>query len=255
MSQPLLQARGVCFSYGAKTALTDVHVRAGEGEFIAIVGRNGSGKSTLLNLMAGLLEPRSGEVLLAGRPLGAMPARRRAAWISHLPQTAPGGLGFTVEQVVLMGRYASAEGWFESACDRQACLEAMARLGLDPLRDRRISALSGGERQRALLASCLAQSARAMLLDEPAASLDIDHQLDLMELLRQECDRGRLVIVVMHDLNLALRYCSRLLVVEDGGIAADLSAKQAWADASWLNRLSARLQISFGCGGKAWVSY
>lgn len=255
MNGALLEVRGASYAYGARPALTDVEFRADPGECIAVVGRNGSGKSTLLHVLAGLIRPHSGEVLLEGRPLDSYSDRQRAHRICHLPQQSPAGLAFTVEQVVLMGRYAGAEGWFESSDDERACSAALEQLDLLEFRGRRISTLSGGERQRVLLAACLAQGAKAMLLDEPAASLDIDHQLAVMELLRKECAKGRLVIAVMHDLNLALRFGTRLLVMDSGRVVADAPAGRALSQTAWLDRLSPRLRLETSPGGQAWIRY
>lgn len=255
MSPAWLEVRGASLSYGGRPALAGVDLRAELGECIAIVGRNGSGKSTLLHLMAGLIRPCAGEVLLQGRPLDTYPARQRALLISHLPQHNPGGLAFTVEQVVRMGRYGAADGWWESRDDREACTAALRQMDLLEFRNRRLGTLSGGERQRVLLAACLAQQAAAMLLDEPVASLDIDHQLAVMELLAGLAAGGRLVIAVLHEINLALRFATRLVVMDCGRIIADMPAGRADEQRAWLARLSPRLQLAASPGGRLWVHY
>ncbi|MCS6953721.1 MAG: ABC transporter ATP-binding protein [Bryobacterales bacterium] len=255
MTEPLLQATQVEFRRGYQFCLRLSRLEAHRGEMIAVLGRNGSGKSTLVNLLAGLLAPSVGEIRVAGQRLATLPARQRPRWICHLPQLQRTELGFTVEQIVLMGRYASAEHWFESERDEHACLRALERLALTEFRNRRISTLSGGERQRVFLAACLAQEAQIWLLDEPVTFLDVEHQLAVMELLRQECEQGRLIVTVLHDVNLALRYGTRLILLEDGNLAADLSREEAVSSRSWLARLSPRLRLELWDQGQAWVRY
>jgi iron complex transport system ATP-binding protein len=255
MSSSLLHARNASFAYAGRFVLQNVSFDAGPGEFIAVIGRNGSGKSTLLNLLAGILEPSAGRVFLQGIPLSDHSPRQRAQLLCHLPQTTPSGMGFTVEQVVLMGRYSGAESWFESDEDVRACEAAIERLELQDLRRRRLSALSGGERQRALLAACLAQQAEVLLLDEPVACLDIDHQLNVMALLQRECAAGRLVMAVLHDLNLALRFCTRLMLMSECTIHADLSVRDAVSRSDWLERLSRQLRLETDGGSLWWVRF
>jgi iron complex transport system ATP-binding protein len=154
-----------------------------------------------------------------------------------------------------MGRYPFADQWFESDADRVAVSRAMARCGCEQFRARRVATLSGGERQRVLLAACLAQDARLLLLDEPATFLDVDQQLHCFSLLREEAAKGVTCIAVTHDINLALTFCSRVIVLSDKTIAHDAHIAHAREHPEWLELFSSRLQIVTTPAGQAWVCY
>lgn len=253
--QPLLAAHAVSFEYPGRRVLNSIEFAASSGEFIVLMGINGAGKSTLLDVLAGLRVPSGGEVLLEGRSLLTCPARERALRISHLPQGTKQGLPFTVEQMVLMGRYPHADRWFESDEDRAYAQDAMLRMDCFAFRDRLFSTLSGGEQQRVLLAACIAQCPAIMLFDEPSTFLDIHQQLHCFETLSRLAREGALCIAVTHDLNLALSHCTRLLILDGGNLTHDLSIEDASRDASWLSKLSPRLQLAQTPSGKPWVLY
>src|SRR5262249_3655815 len=153
-----------------------------------------------------------------------VPARERSRRISHLPQGTRTDLPFTVEQVVLMGRYAHADRWFESHEDHACAWDAMRRIDCLQFRDRLFGTLSGGEQQRVLLAACIAQSPSVMLFDEPSTYLDVRQQLHCFSTLAELAREGALCIAVTHDLNLALAHCTRFLVLNHGRLAADFPA-------------------------------
>jgi iron complex transport system ATP-binding protein len=164
-------------------------------------------------------------------------------------------LPFTVEEVVLMGRYAHADRWFESDEDRAYAYDAMLRMDCLQFRSRLFSTLSGGEQQRVLLAACIAQCPAVMLFDEPSTYLDIHQQLHCFTTLAELAREGALCIAVTHDLNLALSHCTRVLVLDQGRLAADLSVQDAARESRWLARLSTRLQMARTPEGKPWVLY
>ena len=199
-----------------------VSLRIGRGECWAIVGPNGAGKSTLLRLMAGLLQPRGGEIEFEGKSLGRLAARERARRIAFLPQQMPGDLDFRVEDLVLMGRYPHRSlGMFESAEDRRIVERAMVRTQTLAFADRAVATLSGGEARRVHLAAALAQEPDLLLLDEPTASLDLQHQVAVFDILRgQAAGDGPAVVVVTHDVNLAARFCAQVLLLCDGKAVA-----------------------------------
>jgi iron complex transport system ATP-binding protein len=219
------------------------------------MGVNGAGKSTLLDIIAGLRAPKSGEVCLQGRPLRKLPAKQRSRRISHLPQGTRVELPFTVEQVVLRGRYAYADRWFESHEDRTYAEDAMKRMECLPFRERLYSTLSGGEQQRVLLAACIAQCPHLMLFDEPSTYLDVHQQLHCFSTLAELAREGALCIAVTHDLNLALAHSTRLLILDRGTLAADFAAEEAAATAEWLPLLSPRLRMTQTPDGRPWVLY
>ena len=256
MTNPLLAVEGVTYAYPeAMPVLRSIDFAAGSGEFIVLMGVNGAGKSTLLDIVAGLRTPDSGEVLLRGRSLRAWSAKERARAMSHLPQGTSHDLPFTVEQVVLMGRYAFADRWFESEEDHAYARDAMARMDCLRFRDRLFSTLSGGERQRVLLAACIAQCPAVMVFDEPSTYLDVHQQVQCFTTIAELAREGALCIAVTHDLNLALAHATRLMVLDDGGLAADLAVEDAAAKPDWLPRLSTHLRMARTPEGRPWVLY
>jgi ABC-type cobalamin/Fe3+-siderophores transport system ATPase subunit len=245
----------VSFSHPGHPVLDRVSFRASSGEFVALMGVNGAGKTTLLDIVAGLRQPDAGDVSLEGRPLASWNVKDRARRISHLPQGPRSALSFTVEQVVLMGRYAFADRWFESREDRLYAEDAMRRMHCLEFRDRLFSTLSGGEQQRVLLAACVAQCPSLMLFDEPSTYLDVHQQLQCFSTLAELACEGALCVAVTHDLNLALAHATRVILLDRTKIAADFPVENACADADWLERLSPRLRMVHTPEGRPWVWY
>jgi len=250
-----LAVHDVSYQYDGHSILKEVNFSADGGEFIVIMGVNGAGKSTLLDIVAGLRASASGEVLLNNRKLSSHSAKERSRLISHLPQGIRTDLPFTVQQVVLMGRYPYADSWFESDEDHAYAQDAMLRMDCLQFRDRLYASLSGGEQQRVLLAACMAQCPSLMLFDEPSTFLDVHQQLQCFSTLAELAREGALCIAVTHDLNLALAYCSRLLILNQGTLAEDLTAQKAAANPAWLALLSPRLHLAQTAEGKPWVHY
>lgn len=251
----LLSVAKVSWRAGTTPILQDVSFGANPGELIALMGRNGAGKSTLMNIIAGLQSASGGAVLLEGRAVDHWSPAEKARKVCHLPQAVRADLPFSAWQLVLMGRYPHADRWFESETDRAAVETAMRRTGCDTFRDRRVSTLSGGERQRVLLAACLAQEPRLLLLDEPSTFLDVDQQLHCFSLLREEAQRGATCIAVTHDLNLALTFCTRLIVLAEHTVALDCTSAEALASPEWLSLFSSRLHLNDDGAGRRWVSF
>ncbi len=259
---PLLRVRQISWHAGGVSVLERVAFEVAAGEFVAIMGRNGAGKSTLLDIVAGLRAPTEGAVVLGDRPLDDWTPQERARVIAHLPQTLRADLSMRADALVLMGRYvhASASRWFESDEDQRIAGEAMQCCECFEFRHRTLATLSGGERQRVFLAACLAQRAPLLLLDEPATHLDVDQQLHCFSVLRDKVDRsGMTCLAVTHDINLALTFCTRLIILADRGIARDMTTDVALDNADWLSVFSPRLHVerSNGNGNSVtpWVRY
>lgn len=250
-----LRISQISWSVAGRAILDGVNVDAHTGEFVAVMGKNGAGKSTLLDVLAGLRTATHGTVQLNGRALAEWTPRERARLVAHLPQAVRPDLPFLAGEVVLMGRYPHTDRWFESDDDRAAVDTAMRRVECWHLRHRTMSTLSGGERQRVLLASCFAQAPELLLFDEPSTYLDIDQQLQCFSLLQALCAEGATCLAVTHDLNLALAYASRLVILEAGRVALDVPVADAAADDSWLSFFSPRLTMAMGSQGRPWVSY
>ena len=217
-----IAAAGVAVTLGGTTVLKGVSLEMRPGEVVGLIGPNGAGKTTLLRVLAGLLRPDSGSVTLGDAPLRGMNASERARRIAFMPQhDSPHP--FTALETVLMGRYAHLGRFeLEGKRDRKIAREAMARTDTLKFGGRQLDRLSGGERQRVVLARTLAQQAAIILLDEPSASLDLRHRLSMMETLREEAaNRSVAVVVAMHDVSLAGRYCDRLALMSEGVIVAE----------------------------------
>jgi iron complex transport system ATP-binding protein len=237
------------FAYGLHEATFELS----EPGLVAIAGPNGAGKSTLLGIMAGLRQPYLGSCIYSGTEVRRWRRRDFARRVAFLPQSLRLEFPFTAEQVVFMGRTPYAGGWFESPQDHEAVARAMETTDTLAFRSRDFRTLSGGERQRVILASALAQEPEALLLDEPTTYLDLKHQLSMYRMLAEVGRRGMLVVAVTHDLNLALRFSDRVLVLNEGRVAAD------GAPAAVLN--SELIANVFGVSGEVhpgshpWITY
>ncbi|AKG22559.1 ABC transporter ATP-binding protein [Calothrix sp. 336/3] len=216
-------AQNLTGGYTNKQVVKEINLTLETGEWLSLVGANGSGKSTLLKLISRLLKPQQGTVLLDGKAIHSQPAAIVAQKLALLPQqqTIPSGL--TVKQLVALGRTPHQPWWqWElDAEDRQQVDTALQLTQMQKFRDRPVEELSGGERQRAFLALALAQNPQVLLLDEPTTYLDIRYQLELLELLKNLNHRQNLTILtVLHDVNLAARYSSRIALLNQGRIFA-----------------------------------
>ena len=203
---------------GEKTVLADVSLAVQPGEVLGVLGPNGAGKSTLLAALCGELAPTQGLVLLDDQPLSLWKGPERAQRLAVLPQTSTLDFAFRVEEVVGMGRLPHQTGRVR---DAQIIHDALETADVGHLAGRSYLALSGGERQRVHLARVLAQlwpgqKGQTLLLDEPTSMLDPLHQHTTLKAIRAFADRGAAVLIILHDLNLAARYCDRLLLLEAG---------------------------------------
>lgn len=223
MTDGICQARGLGFAFerGGEPVLGSVDLSLPAACFGGLLGPNGSGKSTLLRCLLGRLEPTAGEVLLRGEPLARVRPEQRARAIGYLPQEVHAAYGFSVLQVVLLGRYPHLSFGLEGERDVEVAEECLRRTDTHHLAQRNFQTLSGGEKQRVLLASVLAQEPAVMLLDEPTAALDIHHQHEVLELLAGFCAEGLAVLMVTHDLNLAARWCHRLWLLHRGRVVRE----------------------------------
>ncbi|POX67568.1 Fe(3+)-dicitrate ABC transporter ATP-binding protein [Microbacterium sp. Ru50] len=217
-----LAAESVTLAYDGADIVRDLSVRIEPGSFTVIIGPNACGKSTLLRGLSRLLAPRAGSIVLDGRAITEMPAKEVARRLGLLPQSAIAPEGITVRELVGRGRYPYQTVFRQwSAADDAAVDEALAATGTTQLASRPVEALSGGQRQRVWVAMVLAQQTDLLLLDEPTTFLDVAHQVELMELFAELNERGRTIVAVLHDLNHAARYASRIVAMRDGRILAE----------------------------------
>ena len=216
-----LSLRQVEAGYGARAVLAGVDVQIEPGEFWGIVGPNGAGKSTLLRTISRALPPRAGAILLDGQDMARLEARDVARRLAFMAAEVRDGLAFRVEEYVSFGR-TPYQNWLGQprAADEQAVRQALAVTRTAALADRRLEDLSSGERQRVQLAQALAQEPQVLLLDEPTAHLDLNYQVEMMHLLGRVAASGTSLIAVLHELNLAIASCHKLLVVHAGRVLA-----------------------------------
>ncbi|MEV4539403.1 ABC transporter ATP-binding protein [Asanoa sp. NPDC049518] len=218
-----LATKELTLGYEARDVVSDLDVTIPDGKVTAIVGANACGKSTLLRGLARLLTPRGGAVYLDGKALADQRTQDVAKVLGLLPQTPVAPDGITVADLVSRGRYPH-QGWFRrwNDNDHDAVGRALAATGTADLIDRPIKSLSGGQRQRVWVAMALAQDTDLLLLDEPTTYLDINHQVELLRLLRQlNAESGKTIVVVLHDLNLACRFVDHLIAMSGGRIVAE----------------------------------
>lgn len=239
--------------YGARDVLHGITLDFPAGELVCIAGPNGAGKSTLLGAMAGLRGGYTGSCRYRDREVREWRRRDFARAVSFVPQALLLEFPFTAEQIVLMGRAPHADRLFEGPGDHAAVEDAMRLTDTWEFRARDFRSLSGGERQRVVLASALAQSPEFLLLDEPATFLDLRHQLGIYRLMRELCGRGAGVIAVTHDLNIALSYADRVVLLEAGSVAADGPPGEA-LQPQIVNRIFG-VQTTVHAGDRAWIVY
>ena len=219
-----LRLRGVTATYGSgqKNELQDVGLNLQAGELVCVLGPNGAGKTTLLRVASGLLRPTTGTVQLMGSDVASLPPNDVARTLAVVEQQQELAMGFTVREVVAMGRAPHQGTWMRASADDDALIgNALTRCDLDALASRPAHALSGGEQKRVGIARALVQEPKVLLLDEPGAFLDIRHQLDLYELLAVEVKERQLAcLVVMHDLNVAAQFADRIVLMKDGRVVS-----------------------------------
>ena len=214
----MMQVKNISFRYkGGDPVLTDVSFDLEPGKFLAILGNNGVGKSTLLKCFNHILQPEAGAVLLDGENLLAKSTREVAKQVAFVSQSVP-DTQMTVHDVVMLGRRPYMK-WGFTEEDHHIVHEAMHRLDVEDMRGRFLNQLSGGEKQKVMLARALAQEPKVLLLDEPTSALDIQNQYQVLKIVRDICHKdNRIAVVVIHDLNLALRFCDQFLLLKDGQI-------------------------------------
>lgn len=213
-----LTVENLSFFYGDRPILKNVSLAVAPGELVSILGHNGSGKTTLLRCISGYLKPKEGAVRIGEDAVSSLSAKALARRMALVPQNPVMEFDFTVRDIVLMGRNPHLKRFSgETETDYAAADAALARTGMDALADRSVLTLSGGEWQRTIIARAICQKSELMLLDEPVASLDIKHQIEILRLVRSLCrESGVSALCVMHDVNLSAHYSDQILLLKQG---------------------------------------
>ncbi|MBW7472689.1 ABC transporter ATP-binding protein [Marinobacter sp. M216] len=241
---------------GDTAIVSNLNIGFREGEVTALLGHNGSGKSTLLKILARQLSPSTGEASLLGHSFRDTGAREFARIVGYLPQHPPGTDGLTVRELVALGRYPwrGPLGRYTDE-DHQLIDQAIEDTGLSRFRHRSVDTLSGGERQRAWIAMLLAQKTRCLLLDEPISALDVKHQVETLRLVHRLAEeRDLTVIVVLHDVDLAARFCDRLVALREGQSIADGTPQEVMTSDTLETIYGVPMGVMERAPGQ-WVSY
>lgn len=222
----MIRLSNVSYSYGERFSVMDASLDVDEGSVTVFLGPNGSGKTTLLNLISGVLIPQSGKVVLDDKNIHHMKSKTRAKKIAVVRQFVNAPFGYSVFDIVAMGRYAHKKK-FESMNKEDANIvkHFLDKMGILHLQDESVTKISGGELQRVSLARALCQQSDVMLLDEPVNHLDIRHRYDILNTIRKRADEGSTILCVLHDINLAIQYADKLVLLKDGKVAKICSTK------------------------------
>ncbi|MCL7713827.1 ABC transporter ATP-binding protein [Stenotrophomonas mori] len=246
----MISVHGLRKRYGATQVLDDVTARFPAGKLSALIGPNGAGKSTLLMSMAGLLSVDGGRILLGGRDIATFGIAAYARRVATLRQSPGVALRLRVEELVGFGRFPHSRGTL-TAADRRAVDEALAFLGLVPLRHAPLDELSGGQRQMAFLAMTIAQQTDVLLLDEPLNNLDLKHGVELMLALRRLCDEsGRTVILVIHDINFAASHADHIVALKHGRVHSSGGVAEVVTRAGLSDLYGLQVEIVQGAHGR-----
>ena len=218
----VLQVEKLQIGYGSRCVLKEASFSIGKGEIVGIIGCNGAGKSTLLKTIRGLLPKQGGSVRYFGKPLEEYGDKELATKIAYLQQHVELGFGYTGKDIVMAGRYPYMKWWErESEADAKLALACMEYTGTADLAERPINEVSGGQKQRILIAKVLAQQTPIIFLDEPTTGLDMVYQEEIFRFAKALAGQGKTVLMVVHELNMASKYCSRILLLGEGTLLAD----------------------------------
>ena len=214
-----LDVQSLSVTLGENPILKDASFSIDSGEFVGIIGPNGSGKTTLLKTLRGLYPISEGQVLWDGKSIASLSDKEIAHHVAYMQQSVNVSFDYEAIDIVMTARYPYLKWWQQEGPDDKAIVEkAMKEVGVYHLRNRSVQNLSGGERQRVFLAKALAQQTEVLLLDEPTAALDLVYSDDIFHEGRRLCDEGKTILIVVHDLELAAKYCTKLVLVSDGHI-------------------------------------
>lgn len=245
MSENVIELKNLTIGYGERHVLSCVNASIHPGEIVGIIGRNGAGKSTLLKTIRGILPKHSGEVLFFGKVLEAYHEKELACKVAYLQQHVEVGFGYTGQDVVLAGRYPYMKWWqSENEADKKLALDCMDYTGTLELADTPVTEVSGGQKQRILLAKVLAQQTPILFLDEPTTGLDMVYQEEIFRFAKELAQMGKTILMVVHELNFAAKYCSRILLLGEGKLLADAPPDEAFTEELLSRAYDADIQVT-----------
>ncbi|MGM9583514.1 MAG: ABC transporter ATP-binding protein [Phascolarctobacterium sp.] len=231
MSEAYLQVEGLSIGYGSHSVLQNISFSIGKGEVVGIIGCNGAGKSTLLKTIRGFLPKQSGSIRFFGKDLEKYEDKELAMKLAYLQQHVELGFGYTGKDIVMAGRYPYMKWWErERKEDEELALACMAYTSTANLADRPVTEVSGGQKQRILIAKVLAQQTPLIFLDEPTTGLDMVYQEEIFRFAQALGSMGKTVLMVVHELNLAAKYCDRILLLGEGTLLADGSPEKVFTE-------------------------
>ena len=227
----VLQIQNLTIGYEAKTIISHINAEICTGELVGIIGCNGAGKSTLLKTIRGLLPAKEGQILYFGQPLASYGEKEIARRVAYLQQNVETGFGYTGLDIVLTGRYPYKK-WWESETDEDKALarDCMSYTGTLDLAERPITEVSGGQKQRILLAKVLAQQTPILFLDEPTTGIDLVYREEIFRFAKELANMGKTILMVVHEVDLAATYCSRIFLLGAGNLLADGTPKQVFTE-------------------------
>ena len=239
----MIEINDLVFSYNRNLILNKISFKVEDAEILGILGPNGSGKTTLLNVINGILKKDGGEILIKGKKIEKYSRKELARIMGVVPQDMVPAFDFSVFEIVSMGRYPHL-GIMEplSTKDEKIIFDALKKTGTFDLKNKSITEISGGERQRVFIARAIAQDPEMILLDEPTSNLDIRYQIEILEIIEQMRSRGKTILMSMHDVNLAIRYCTKIALIHNGEILAFGEPEEV------INENS--IEIAYGIKGK-----
>ena len=245
MSDGVIELKNLTIGYGERHVLSDVNATIKTGEIVGIIGRNVAGKSTLLKTIRGILPKHSGEVLFFHKKLEDYHEKELACKVAYLQQHVEVGFGYTGQDIVLAGRYPYMK-WYvsESEADKQLALDCMDYTGTLELADTPVTEVSGGQKQRILLAKVLAQQTPILFLDEPTTGLDMVYQEEIFRFAKELAQMGKTILMVVHELNFAAKYCSRILLLGEGNLLADAPPEVAFTEELLSRAYDADIQVT-----------
>lgn len=245
MSDGVIELKNLTVGYGERHVLSNVNATIQTGEIVGIIGRNGAGKSTLLKTIRGILPKHSGEVLFFDKKLEDYHEKELACKVAYLQQHVEVGFGYTGQDIVLAGRYPYMK-WYESEseADKQLALDCMDYTGTLELADTPVTEVSGGQKQRILLAKVLAQQTPILFLDEPTTGLDMVYQEEIFRFAKELAQMGKTILMVVHELNFAAKYCSRILLLGEGKLLADAPPEVAFTEELLSRAYDADIQVT-----------